>query len=143
MRYAVAAILAVAAGSVACSKAADFPPTLATVTKQQKPPVSVIGTPTARVKSSNETSLADERWLGRAVHSSDGTYLGDVAALNEDDQHEFYVDLGDFLALGDTRIIRIALDQLLEVQDDRIVLRLSEPEARELPTVDGHLGQDL
>ena len=146
MRYAVAAILTVAAGSMAYSKApASLPnaaPTLATAT-QQKPPASVIETPSARAGSSSGTSLADEWWLGRAVHSSDGKYLGDVAALNEDDQTEFYVELGDFLALGETRIIRIASDQLLEVHDDRIVLRLTEPEARRLPTVDGHQGQDL
>jgi hypothetical protein len=141
MRYLVAAILAVAAGSVAYSKAPASIPTLATV--QQKSPVSVIETPSARAGSASGTSLADERWLGRAVHSSDGKYLGDVAALNEDDQYEFYVDLGDFLALGEARIIRIASDQLLAVHDDRIVLRLTEPEARRLPTVDGHKGQDL
>ena len=104
---------------------------------------STAPTPSARAGSSSGTSLADQRWLGRAVHSSDGKYLGDVAALNEDDQHEFYVDLGGFLALGETRIIRISSDQLLEVDDDRIVLRLTEPEARSLPTPDSRQAQDL
>jgi hypothetical protein len=99
-------------------------------------------TPSARAGSSSGTTLADQRWLGRAVHSSDGKYLGDVAALNEDDQHEFYVDLGGFLALGETRIIRISSDQLLEVDDNRIVLRLTEPEARNQPTPDSQ-AQDL
>jgi hypothetical protein len=96
-----------------------------------------------RAGSSSGTSLVDLRWLGRPVYSSDQKYLGDVAALNEDDQHEFYVDLGGFLALGETRIIRISSDQLLEVDDDRIVLRLTEPEARSLPTPDSQQAQDL
>ena len=146
MRYAVAAIFAVAAGGVAYSNGPasvrNAAPTLATATKQT-PPVGVIEAPSARAGSSSGISLADEWWLGRAVHSSDGKYLGDVAALNEDDQNEFYVELGDFLALSETRIIGIASDQLLEVHDDRIVLRLTEREARRLPTVDGNQGQDL
>ena len=100
-------------------------------------------TPSARAGSASGTSLAHHGWLGRAVHSSDGKYLGDVAALNEDDQQEFYVDLGGFLALGETRIIRISSDQLLAVNDDRIVLRLTEPEARSLPSPDSRQAQDL
>ena len=47
--------------------------------------------------------LAEGQWIGRAVHTSDGRYLGDVAGVNEDDQLEFYVDIGGFLALGETR----------------------------------------
>ena len=108
------------------------------VNQQSKAP-----TPSARAGSSSGTSLVDLRWLGRPVYSSDQKYLGDVAALNEDDQHEFYVDLGGFLALGETRIIRISSDQLLKVDDDRIVLRLTEPEARSLPTPDSQQAQDL
>jgi hypothetical protein len=46
-------------------------------------------------------------------------------------------------ALGETRIIRISSDQLLEVDDHRIVLRLTEPEARSLPTPDSRQAQDL
>jgi hypothetical protein len=100
-------------------------------------------TPSARAGSSSGASLADQTWIGRAVHSSDGKYLGDVAALNEDDQHEFYVDLGGFLALGETRIIVISSDQLLQVDGDRIVLRLTELQARSLPMPDSQIAQDL
>jgi hypothetical protein len=140
----VAAVLLIAAGGAALPSITDAASTSTgsafhhRVNQQSKTP-----TPSARAGSSSGTSLADQRWIGRAVHSSDGKYLGDVAALNEDDQHDFYVDLGGFLALGETHIIRISSDQLLEVDDDRIVLRLTEPEARSLPTPDIHQAQDL
>jgi hypothetical protein len=85
---------------------------------------------------------ADERWIGRAVHSSDGKYLGEVAALNEDDPRELYIDIGGFLAMGETRI-SISLDELQEVRDDRIVLRMTEPDARNVQAPDGNEGEDL
>ena len=137
----VAAVLAITGVSAALpwiTNAASTPALHRSVNQQSK-----ALTPSARAGSSSGTTLADQRWLGRAVHSSDGKYLGDVTALNEDDQQEFYVDLGGFLALGETRIIRISSDQLLEVDDDRIVLRLTEPEARSLPTPDSRQAQDL
>ena len=139
----VATVLAIAAAGSAGLPTTSNPASTSTgaalhhrVNQQSKAPTPSAG-------GSSGTSLADHRWLGRAVHSSDGKYLGDVAALNEDDQHEFYVDLGGFLALGETRIIRISSDQLLAVNDDRIVLRLTEREARSLPSPDSRQAQDL
>jgi len=68
--------------------------------------------------------------------------LGQVSGLNEDDQNEFYVDLGGFLAIGETRV-RISSDEVQKVKGDRIVLRLTEVEARNLPPVDDDEGQQL
>jgi hypothetical protein len=59
--------------------------------------------------------------------------LGEVAALNEDNHHEFYLDLGNFLALGETRV-SISDDDILEVHANFIALRLTEAEARDLPS---------
>ena len=72
------------------------------------------------------------RWVGRAVYTSDGAYLGDVAALNEDDHSEIYVSIAGFLALGETTI-RILAAELEHVRDDGIVVRLTEAEVRRLP----------
>jgi hypothetical protein len=36
--------------------------------------------------------LAERQWIGRAVRSSDGRYLGDVAGVNEDNLLELYVE---------------------------------------------------
>ena len=88
------------------------------------------------------TSLAYQEWIGRSVESSDGQSLGQVSGLNEDDQNEFYVDLGGFLALGETRV-RVSSDEVREVKDGRIVLRLTEAEARNLPPADSEEGQQL
>jgi hypothetical protein len=138
----VASVLVIATGSAAPSITNTTTTSTHSALGHRVNQQSTAVTPSARAGNSGGTLLADQRWIGRAVHSSDGKYLGDVAALNEDDQQEFYVDLGGFLALGETRIIRISSDQLLEVDDNRIVLRLTEPEARNQPTPDSQ-AQDL
>ena len=76
--------------------------------------------------------LSDQRWVGRAVYSREGAYLGDVAAINEDDHSEIYVDIAGFLALGETTV-RILPGDVLHVRADGLVLRFTEPEARRLP----------
>ena len=91
--------------------------------------------PAASRPVGDATVLAEGQWFGRAVHTSDGTYLGDVAGVNEDDPLEFYVDIGGFLALGETPI-GILSDQLEEITRDNIVLRLTETEARNSPPPD-------
>ena len=96
----------------------------------------------AKTAAAVGTSLAFQDWIGRSVESSDGQSLGEVSGLNEDDQNEFYVDLGGFLALGATRV-RVSSDEVREVKDDRIVLRLTEAEARNLPPADSVEGQQL
>ena len=96
----------------------------------------------ANTAAAVSTSLAYQEWIGRSVESSDGQSLGQVSGLNEDDQNEFYVDLGGFLALGETRV-RVSSDEVREVNDDLIVLRLTEAEARNLPPADYEEGQQL
>jgi hypothetical protein len=78
------------------------------------------------------TFVASDEWIGRSVYSSDGKNLGEVAKLNGSD---IYVDIGGFLGLGETRAL-IKADQIQEVQDDRIVLKISEEEAKKLPAAE-------
>ena len=87
---------------------------------------------TAADEAAGRVRLADPRWVDRAVYSSDGAYLGDVAALNEDDHSAIYVTISGFLALGETTI-RILAAELQHVRDDEIVVRLTEAEVRRLP----------
>jgi hypothetical protein len=124
----VASVLAIAAGS-----AGDSPATAPRGQHETTPAITVAAV---------ATSLAFEQWIGRSVESSDGKDLGQVSGLNEDDQNEFYVDLGGFLALGETRV-RISSDEVHQIKDDRIVLRLTEAEARNLPPADYDEGQQL
>jgi hypothetical protein len=87
--------------------------------------------PDLNIKVDASTKPTDA-WIGRAVYSSDGKHLGEVAALSQD---QFYADIGGFLGIGETRVL-LSGDQIDSVKDDRIVLKLSEAEAKALPASD-------
>jgi hypothetical protein len=80
---------------------------------------------------------ARDAWVGRTVYSNDGSNVGEVAALSGND---LFVDIGGFLGLGETRVL-LANDQIDEVRDDRIVLKLSESEVQNLPPVEAPAAQ--
>lgn len=73
-----------------------------------------------------------EAWVGRAVYSTDGKHLGEVAAIASD---SIYVDMGGFLGIGETRVL-LDNGKLGSVEPDRIVLKLTEAEAKTLPSTD-------
>lgn len=73
-----------------------------------------------------------EAWVGRAVYSSDGKNLGEVAAIADD---SIYVDMGGFLGIGEARVL-LNNKELGSVEPDRIVLKLTEAEAKTLPSTD-------
>ena len=73
-----------------------------------------------------------DAWIGRAVYSSDGKKLGEVAGIAND---EIYADVGGFLGLGATRVA-LSTDQIAAAKDDRIDIKLTEAEAKALPPVD-------
>jgi hypothetical protein len=73
-----------------------------------------------------------DAWIGRALYSSDGKYLGEVSGTARD---QVYADIGGFLGFGATHV-RVDGNQVQEVKNDRIVLKLNETEANSLPPVD-------
>lgn len=73
-----------------------------------------------------------DAWIGRSVYSSDNKDLGEVAAIAND---KIYVDMGGFLGLGETRVL-LDDDAIQDVTDDRIVLKLTEAEAQQLPSAE-------
>lgn len=73
-----------------------------------------------------------EAWVGRAVYSSDGKSIGEVAAVSDDN---VYIDIGGFLGIGESRVLLNGRD-LGSVEPDRIVLKLTEVEAKNLPSTD-------
>jgi sporulation protein YlmC with PRC-barrel domain len=100
------------------------------------PPMKSTDPQSADTGTKAGTFIANETWVGRSVYSSDGKELGKVASLKKDgNQGDLYVDLGGFLGLGATRTL-IKSDQIQEVKDDRIVLRLTEAEAKNLPAAE-------
>jgi hypothetical protein len=58
--------------------------------------------------------------------------VGEVAKLNGSD---LLVDIGGLLGIGETRAL-IRADQIQGVRDDRIILKLSEAEAKKLPAAE-------
>lgn len=92
-------------------------------------------TTTARFTITDEEA---DKWLGRAVYSSDGNELGEIVSLQRDPDgflQQAKADIGGFLGFGETRIL-IAPDQIQDVTEDRLVLKLTEAEAQELPAID-------
>lgn len=76
-----------------------------------------------------------KNWIGRAVYSSDGKKVGEIANLKRNPDNkvtELYADLGGFLGIGATHAL-ISSDQIQEVKADGVVLKLTKAEAENLP----------
>jgi hypothetical protein len=76
-------------------------------------------------------------WIGKAVYSSDGSKIGEVAAIARGTANtvtEMHADIGGFLGIGRTRV-RLTPAQF-ELQDDRVVLSVTAEQAKTLPTVE-------
>ena len=82
--------------------------------------------------TASKNFAASEQWVGRAVYSSDDKNVGEVAKLNGSD---LLVEIGGLLGIGETRAL-IRADQIQDVRDDRIILKLSEAEAKKLPAAE-------
>jgi len=92
-------------------------------------------TPSETAPIIGEAPKPSDEWLGRDVYSSDGQNLGDVAALYRDPESqlaEIYVDVGGFLGIGAVRKA-IPAAQVESVQEDRIVVKMTEGEVNALP----------
>jgi hypothetical protein len=161
--FLIAMVAALAAGTIAHAQdlpktdpPAEQPPT-ATMDKatptmkapegqQQAAPTNRVGEAVPPMKSTDPQAtdtgtktgalVPDQNWVGRYVYSSDGKYLGKVASVKPNGtSSEVYFDMGGFLGLGATRT-GVTSDQVKEVQHDRIVLRLTQAEAKNLPPAD-------
>jgi opacity protein-like surface antigen len=156
--FLIAAVVAIAAGSAAYAQDIPKADSAAPATKrmdeatptmkapegaQQLAPTKRVGDAVPPMKSTDPQSadtgtktgavVADEQWIGRYVYSSDGKDLGKVASVNKTGKlGEISFDMGGFLGLGATRK-SVTSDQIQEVKSDRIVLRLTEAEAKNLP----------
>jgi hypothetical protein len=75
-------------------------------------------------------------WLDKRVFSSDGKELGEVAAFKraaDDTVVEMHADLGGLLGIGESRVSVTPVQ--FKLQDDRVVLTLTEEQAKALPKV--------
>ena len=113
--------------------------------EKMHPPTGRVGDVVPPLKSTDKPSLGvgktttgaaftpSEEWIGRSVFSSDGKELGKVASFEKDGA--IFVDIGGFLGLGETRT-QIGAEKIQSVTNDRIVLHLSEGEAKNLPAAE-------
>jgi len=90
-------------------------------------------------KNSTSLMLTEEQakiWIDKPVYSSDGSKLGEVAAIARGSDNvvsEMHADIGGFLGMGETRV-RLKPAQF-RLQDDRVVLSMTAAEAKVLPVV--------
>ena len=161
--FLIATVAALAAGTIAHAQdlpktdsPAEQPPT-ATIDKltptmkapegqQQAAPTNRVGEAVPPMKATDPQAtdagaktgalVPDQNWVGRYVYSSDGKDLGKIASVKtKGTSGEVYFDMGGFLGIGTTRT-RVTSDQIQDVQNDRIVLRLTQAEAKNLPAAD-------
>lgn len=87
--------------------------------------------------STQSISLTDaeaKAWIDKAVYSSDGKNVGEVAAFARDSNGkvtEMHADVGGFLGLGETRVRLMPGEYTLA--NDRVVLNLSSDAVKALP----------
>jgi hypothetical protein len=82
------------------------------------------------------TDLEAKSWIDKAVYSSDGKELGEVAAFARDSSGkvtEMHADVGGFLGLGETRV-RVMPAQM-KLMSDRVVLSVTSDQAKTLPKI--------
>ena len=119
--------------------------------QQQAAPTNRVGEAVPPMKSTDPTAVEtgskaaalvpDQQRVGRYVYSSDGKDLGKIASVKQNgSSSELFFDMGGFLGIGATRK-SITSDQIQDVQNDRIVLRLSQAEAEKLPAADDRSNQ--
>jgi hypothetical protein len=102
-------------------------------TKPQSPPPAAMKPDTQQITLTKEEAKS---WIDKRVFSSDGKELGEVAAFKRAADNtvlEMHADIGGLLGMGETRV-SVAPAQF-KLQNDRVVLTLTEEQAKALPKV--------
>jgi hypothetical protein len=102
-------------------------------TKPQSPPPAAMKPDTRQITLTKEQAKS---WIDKRVFSSDGKELGEVAAFKRAADNtvlEMHADIGGLLGMGETRV-SVAPAQF-KLQNDRVVLTLTEEQAKALPKV--------
>lgn len=90
-------------------------------------------------KMDHSLTLTDDQaknWINKAVYSSDGKNIGEVAAFTRDASGkvtEMHADIGGFLGIGETRVRVMPAE--FKLMNDRVVLNLTGDQAKNLPKV--------
>jgi hypothetical protein len=95
--------------------------------------------PAAMQPNETKITLTEEQaksWIDKLVFSSDGKELGEVAAFKRAADNtvlEMHADIGGLLGMGETRVS--VTPAQFKLQNDRVVLTLTEQQAKALPKV--------
>jgi hypothetical protein len=128
--------LASAAVATALVGGSAFAQTSTTAPAAKAPPPA--GTMPAE-KMDHSLTLTDDQaknWINKAVYSSDGKNIGEVAAFTRDASGkvtEMHADIGGFLGIGETRVRVMPAE--FKLMNDRVVLNLTGDQAKNLPKV--------
>jgi hypothetical protein len=112
-------------GGLALAQTAPTPP--------QSPP------PAAAKPNATTVTLTEEQaksWIDKPVFSSDGKEVGEVAAFKraaDSSVLEMHADIGGILGIGETRVSLTPAQ--FKLQTDRVLLTLTEAQAKALPKV--------
>ena len=99
----------------------------------QSPPAAT------KPETAKTTTLTEEQaksWIDKQVFSSDGKEIGEVAGFKraaDNAVQEMHVDIGGMLGIGETRVS--VTPAQFKLQGDRVVLSLTEAQAKALPKV--------
>lgn len=102
-------------------------------TTPQSPPPSAMKSDDAKVTLTEEQAKS---WIDKPVFSSDGKELGEVAAFKRSADNtvlEMHADIGGVLGIGETRVVLTPAQ--FKLQDDRVILNMTEQQAKALPQV--------
>jgi hypothetical protein len=102
------------------------------VTEPKSPP-SVTEPKEAKISLTEEQAKS---WIDKRVFSSDGKEVGEVAAFKRSADNtvlEMHADIGGVLGIGETRVA--LTPSQFKLQNDRVILNLTEAQAKALPKV--------
>jgi hypothetical protein len=106
---------------------------------QTAPPTTPQSPPPAAMTTESKVTLTEEQaksWIDKPVFSIDGKELGEVAGFQRAADNtvlEMHADIGGLLGIGETRVS--VTPAQFKLQNDRVVLSLTEEQAKALPKV--------
>jgi hypothetical protein len=111
----------------------------ATQDKSAAPSTQTGTQPAAQDQASAVTLTEDQakEWVDKTVYSSDGKEIGEVYEFKraaDNKVTELHADIGGFLGMGETRIKLTPSE--FKLQGDRVVLNITEEQAKALPKVE-------
>lgn len=82
------------------------------------------------------TEAQAKSWVDKPIYSSDGKEIGEVVSIKRGADNavlELHADVGGALGMGETRVKLMPAQ--FKLQTDRVVLNLTEAQAKDLPKV--------